>query len=371
MKQHLFLLAALCFTACSALPSFAPTPDAPATETRLASNIYATQTVNALTPVATPTPSDSPEIAAREWLQAIADADGIKLDERTCNLRVKQVQSGTLLPILFGVVGEATKNANPKTDVSALKIELGNANGDTAQVRVTGRIRSGAGASVLSEVIDQTWQITREDGKWKFCGHPLLAARDLPRLVLQPSEVPAFLFEAYDGAQALERMGPQGEELEKAGAINGIYRDYRATQQPRRIYSVVFLFDNVEASRRSLAALRNQFQSPGDGPASTATRTILTPLELGEEELGVSLFNNSDDGHPDGVIIYAWRSANVILLTSFFVDSTDESKIRPFAYKIQSHMYRNSEPELLPTPIRVFPTPTSFFSGTNTVTPTP
>lgn len=51
MKKHIVvLLAIFALTACSAAPSFAPTPDAPATETRIAGNIYATQTASAPTP---------------------------------------------------------------------------------------------------------------------------------------------------------------------------------------------------------------------------------------------------------------------------------------------------------------------------------
>lgn len=331
---------------------------------------------------ATPTPSDSPELAAREWLQALADADALELDDRTCDAQVKGLQNGMLLPILFGEIGEQAKKQDSTTDVSALKLERVNANGDSAQVRVSGRIRSGAGAAVLSEVIDQTWQITRENAKWKFCGHPLLTEKDLPRLVLQPSEVPARLYQAHDGAEAVSGKHTPGidAELRNAGARAGAYRDYRAqggasrvfhVPDIARIYSIVYLFDNPDASRRGLSALRNGFNKPGEIQSPNEVLTFLAPLQIGDEDMALATIVYSENKQAvGGYYIYAWRSANVVSVTSIFFESTDESKIRPYAYKMQAHAYSNNAPEILPTPVFEMPSPTDMFSGP-TATPMP
>ena len=365
-KLFPFLAVLLLATACGSLG--VKTLLTPATPT-----LPPPPTVSAtVTPAATPTPSDSPELAAREWLQAIADVDGIKLDDRTCTAQVKGLQSGTLLPILFGSVGEQAKNKNAKTDVSALKVATINATGDSAQVRVTGRIRGGEGASVLSEVIDETWQITREDGKWKFCGHPLLTEQDLPRLVLQPSEVPVFLFDAEDGVEEISRHHRDiGTWLRNAGAIGGAYRDYRAPQEPSRIYSTVYLFDSPEAGRRGFASLMNAYQRPAEeGGGIKLIRTSLSPLGLGDEDRGILLELHDSGSNIFRTYIYAWRSANAVFFTSIYFNSMEESKIRPFAFKTQAHAYSNAEPEILPTPVFQIPSPTDMYPPTETATPT-
>jgi hypothetical protein len=104
---------------------------------------------------------DSPEKAAREWLDALLNMDGNKLMERTCAEQQEAVQEAGLWVSFTGEQIEA--------DVSDLRFKTVYRSGDTARVRVTGEIRTAILAVATVEEVDEEWQMVREDGKWKWC----------------------------------------------------------------------------------------------------------------------------------------------------------------------------------------------------------
>ncbi len=113
---------------------------------------------------------DSPENAAREWLQAFGNLDGNKLAERTCAAQQANVQQAGMWTSAFAILGQMMIGQQGKTDVSSLNFTTVRSSGDTAYVRVTGQIRAAVLALATTQNVDETWRMVREDGKWKWCG---------------------------------------------------------------------------------------------------------------------------------------------------------------------------------------------------------
>ncbi|MEA3459781.1 MAG: hypothetical protein U9R11_03755 [Chloroflexota bacterium] len=116
---------------------------------------------------------DSPERAAREWLEALISMDGNKLIERTCAEQHANVQKAGLWASAFDVLGQVfTKFTDQqiKVDISDLRFETVSKSGNTAQVRVTGEIRIAVLAAAMAPQVDATWLMVQEDSKWKWCG---------------------------------------------------------------------------------------------------------------------------------------------------------------------------------------------------------
>ena len=115
-------------------------------------------------------PTDSPEQAAREWLDALLNLDGNKLAERTCDAQEEDVQSGAIWRSAIAAFGEMLTGQREQADISDLQFVTISKSGDTAQVRVTGEIRTAVLAIAQKQQVDETWQMVREGGKWKWCG---------------------------------------------------------------------------------------------------------------------------------------------------------------------------------------------------------
>ncbi|MEN6479211.1 MAG: hypothetical protein ABFD20_06200 [Anaerolineales bacterium] len=115
-------------------------------------------------------PSDSPEKAAREWVEASLNYDGNKMAQRTCTALQEELQNQALLLSAFAALGQMYTGQQTQGDISELHFETLNRSGDTAQVRVTGEIHVAVLAFSQAEQVDETWRMIREDGKWKWCG---------------------------------------------------------------------------------------------------------------------------------------------------------------------------------------------------------
>lgn len=294
--------------------------------------------------------TDSPEGAANEWLQALAKADGLTLDERTCSSQVSALQDGSLLSNLFGPVGQTIRSDKAKVDISTVKVLQTANEGDTARLKVTGRIRAGEGMSVQSQVLEQTWQMTREDGKWRFCGLPPLTAQDLRRIVLQPSDVHTPLDMSVEGgvevASILLSWGNGGYLPQSTKPQDAVFRVYRSKSGFTYI-SVAMLFDNSQEAKFALQELKTSM-------ISSSARGGLVWNEvfaLGDEAYLMS----SEQFSPD---IYLWRSRNVLLwVTNGGLESGRGETGRSLADKMQSHVSTDGTPEPLPTPLSTNPPP--------------
>jgi hypothetical protein len=67
---------------------------------------------------------DSPEGAAKEWTQAMANLDGNKISERTCAAQQANVQQAGLWASVFNIFGQQTIGQQAKTDISDLKFTV-------------------------------------------------------------------------------------------------------------------------------------------------------------------------------------------------------------------------------------------------------
>lgn len=112
---------------------------------------------------------DSPEKAAREWLDALVNMDGNTLMDRTCAEQREAVQEAGLWISVFGVLGQSFTGQEIQADISDVRFETVSRSGDTARVRVTGEIRVAILAFAHAQQMDEEWQMVREDGEWRWC----------------------------------------------------------------------------------------------------------------------------------------------------------------------------------------------------------
>jgi len=141
---------------------------------------------------------DSPEKAAQEWIQAFANLDGNKIADRTCAAQQTNVQQAGLWSSVFNLFGQRTIGQQAKTDVSGLKFTTVSSSGNTANVRVTGQIRVAVLALSQTQVVDETWRMVQEGGKWKWCGQagttvvppPQLPPAQVTQIAPPPQVVP-------------------------------------------------------------------------------------------------------------------------------------------------------------------------------------
>ena len=116
------------------------------------------------------TPIESPDRAAREWVKANLEMDGLKIAERTCvEQRENAMSSGAMISALVlltrGIVDEQYE-----VDISDLTFDVEYQSPDSAVVAVKGEIRIAILAAFQVVTMDDRLQMRLEDGKWKWCG---------------------------------------------------------------------------------------------------------------------------------------------------------------------------------------------------------
>lgn len=114
---------------------------------------------------------ETPESAAEEWLEALANMDGNELLERTCAEQQGNVQEAGLWLSAFAVLAQSFTGQQTEADISDLNFAVVDKSGDTARVRVSGQIRTAVLAVAQVQEVDEVWRMVREDGKWKWCGN--------------------------------------------------------------------------------------------------------------------------------------------------------------------------------------------------------
>lgn len=130
---------------------------------------------------------DSPEKAAEEWVQAFANLDGNKINERTCAAQRPNVQQAGMWSSVFSIFSQQTIGQPSKTDISGLKFATVSNSGHSANVRVTGQIRVAVLALSQTQDIDETWGMVQEEGEWNWCGQVSPSAPS-PRIAL-PTQI--------------------------------------------------------------------------------------------------------------------------------------------------------------------------------------
>lgn len=127
----------------------------------------------------------TPDAAAEAWLQALVTADIQKLDELTCanppSAEQSGIPSGSLLDAVTETIGLDLDLLGTRVDLSTLSEYL---EFDTAQIEYETIDRQDGAATVsvhgplsihftlISYPLElhEQWQMSREDGSWKWCG---------------------------------------------------------------------------------------------------------------------------------------------------------------------------------------------------------
>jgi hypothetical protein len=106
----------------------------------------------------------SPDVAAKEVMQAIASQDVVKVGEVTCAANQQGVQGG-----LAGLAGMAPGSSGTKINVDDLKYSTDSNDGTKASVHVTGPMRITVGSTSQSSPVDISLPLKYENGKWRIC----------------------------------------------------------------------------------------------------------------------------------------------------------------------------------------------------------
>ena len=115
---------------------------------------------------AAPSPPDSPELAAREWLLANLNLDGIALTARTCKAHRQHVMSDAALASAMAmIVGRAVEGSIAGVGFDTVVTEA-----DRAQVKVSGETTVAVLGTASTSSVNQTWEMVLEDGTWRWCG---------------------------------------------------------------------------------------------------------------------------------------------------------------------------------------------------------
>lgn len=285
---------------------------------------------------------DTPEGAAKEWFQALADSDGLKLDDRTCSSQKEALQKGTLWMTAFGILGENLLGQKVKVDISDLKFKKTSGRTNSADVNVAGRIRSAVGLNVQSQQIDLTLRFVNEDGNWKYCGEGSpsggLAVSDLMQLLPQSQDIPvplkvdqsARVFALYDLPKETASQYQQGGVVGTASVTYSI--DEKDCVSWCAVSSNLLLFKDQTKASESVEETVNGFKI---GAGADAQCSELESINLGRKSAGtkclvrdLELFSN------------VWQDENVlfILVVSARRGTITEQDVKSVADKMRSRL---------------------------------
>jgi hypothetical protein len=117
------------------------------------------------------TVQDDPAAAARSWTDALADGDGMRLAELTCDSAQGDLQTSMLMYSALGVVSSMLlEGAKPQTSVDELAYDTTHDDGTRADVRVSGRMRVGLLMTSSSQTVDDVFHLQFERDAWRVCG---------------------------------------------------------------------------------------------------------------------------------------------------------------------------------------------------------
>jgi hypothetical protein len=134
------------------------------------------------------------------------------------------------------------------------------------------------------------------------CAHgeapPKLKVSLLPKLVLQPEDVPPQL-QRFDVGRVTRFDVPEGPRADPArfGRLDGWKADYKTeggvrTAGPLVVHSQVDLFGSTDGARKDLDAYRQQFQAAQQAVASV----VLLKPKLGDDAVGVAMRQGGNPG---------------------------------------------------------------------------
>ncbi len=202
---------------------------------------------------------DTPQNAARKWYQAVADFDGLKVDDLPCDAEKEKLRQGGLFITAFGflaggMLGQSLMGQTVKADVSGLEFTIISSRAEVVDVHVGGRIRSAIGLAVQSQQLDQVLHMVWHEGKWKFCGE-VSASGSVTTLKTST---------AFAKIAPRPSASDSGLEVTVIGAERVFYVD-RGSQTPQNFPFIVTLeIRNTETSGAAAKLDPASFQVTGD-----------------------------------------------------------------------------------------------------------
>ncbi len=111
------------------------------------------------------------EKVAREWFLAVNKMDSLKADSLVCSeVKSEFRQNLAINSAIYLFAGQLIRDIKIDVDDSGIKYQAKNISNDEVNISVIGEIRGSISGVVTSENLDEEWKITKEDGKWKWCG---------------------------------------------------------------------------------------------------------------------------------------------------------------------------------------------------------
>ena len=138
----------------------------------------------ALIAAACGSPAAAPDVVVLRWMQAFAAQDGQTVARLTCKANQTDTQNARLLSMAFGSAaptfgvgggggGGGLGGGNTVYDVSNLQYATAFADGQSAQVKVTGFLRVSSGMISQTVAMNSTIPLIHEQDQWRVCdtGH--------------------------------------------------------------------------------------------------------------------------------------------------------------------------------------------------------
>jgi hypothetical protein len=131
-----------------------------------------------------------PDTVAKQWVDAFAAQDGLKVGELTCDAQQQALNSTGALFSMIGIVSASfLSGEKPKISADELSYATVRNEGTSADVRITGRIRYAVGLVSQAQQTDVTMRMVKERSKWRFCGN-VGAQPPVAQPVVKPAAVP-------------------------------------------------------------------------------------------------------------------------------------------------------------------------------------
>jgi hypothetical protein len=113
---------------------------------------------------------DAPATAAKRFVDAAANLDGLHVSELTCDMKRDEVLASTGLVSGLLLYFEMPALQTTSRELTFTTVA---SSGEDATVRVSGRLTSAILGFVQSKSIDALFTMRRERGAWRYCGESL------------------------------------------------------------------------------------------------------------------------------------------------------------------------------------------------------
>lgn len=118
-----------------------------------------------------------PDQAAKAWIDALIAGNGEQVERLTCKRQQAALKNEAAMITAGAIIGrllarEFLGGVLPKISAKELRYQTTREQGDTATVRIQGRMRVSILLLTETQEIDQTVKFVRENGRWTFCDGP-------------------------------------------------------------------------------------------------------------------------------------------------------------------------------------------------------